>query len=87
MCYDAKWFAVDQLREAVEYLRSQPQTPHTGLIARTNTNAGRYKLSAEPMLLLDQILGKTPSEVWAAFDLEVDRWRTGLMRQSERMRP
>lgn len=78
MCYNAKYFAVDQLREAVEYLKTQPQTKFTGLQATTSTTAGTYKLLAQPILPLDQILGKTPREVWAAFDVELDRWRRDL---------
>lgn len=79
MCYYSREFAVDQLRPAVEYLKTQPQTEFTGLIARTLTDAGPYKLLAEPMLSLDQIIGKKPSEVWDLFDAGVDRWRAGLI--------
>jgi len=74
----SEFFEVGQLREAVEYLKLQPQTPFVGLVARTHTTAGRYKLMAEPMLSLDEILGKTPSEVWALFDAGVDRSRKSL---------
>jgi len=73
MCYQDKYFAVDQLREAVEYLKLQAQTGFTGLVARTNTTAGRYKLLAEPMLSFDQIIGKTSPEVWSLFDALSDR--------------
>ena len=83
MVYHDKYFPVDQLREAVEYLKTQPQSEHTGLVARTLTAAGTYKLLAEPMLSLGEITGKTPGEVWAAFDAGVDRWRAGLIRQGE----
>jgi hypothetical protein len=44
----------------------------SGLVARTNTTAGSYKLLAEPMLSLDQIIGKKPSEVWDLFDARVN---------------
>jgi len=86
MCYDAKDFPIDQMREAVEYLKTQRQTPYTGLQATTSTTAGSYKLLAQPILPLGQILGKTPGEVWDAFDAGVDRWRKSLMRATgERM--
>ena len=78
MVYHDKYFPIDQLREAVEYLKTQPQTEHTGLMARTLTTAGDYKLLAEPILPLDKILGMTPREVWAEFDAAVDRSRKSL---------
>jgi hypothetical protein len=88
MCYNAKYFAIDQMREAVEYLKTQPQTEFTGLQATTSTTAGPYKLLAQPILPLDQIIGKTPAEVWDAFDAGVDRWRKSLMiATGERLRP
>jgi len=73
MCYNARYFAIDQLREAVEYLKTHPQTEFTGLQATTNTTAGPYKLLAQPILPLDQILGKTPGEVWARSMLKLIR--------------
>jgi len=86
MCYHSREYRVDQMREAVEYLKTQPQTEFTGLQARTSTTAGPYKLQAEPRLPLDKILGKTPAQVWDMFDAEVDRWRKGLLNATgERM--
>jgi hypothetical protein len=79
MCYHSREFSVDQLREAVEYLKTQPQTEFTGLVAMTSTTAGPYKLLAQPMLSLDQVIGKKPSEVWALFDADVDRQRADLI--------
>jgi hypothetical protein len=45
----------------------------------TSTTAGPYKLLAQPMLSLDQVIGKKPSEVWALFDADVDRQRADLI--------
>ena len=73
MCYDRRFFRIDQLREAVEYLNLQPQTGFTGLVAETTVRAERFQLYAQPMLQLAAILGKTPREVWSRFDCDVDR--------------
>jgi hypothetical protein len=81
-----KYFDIDQLPDAIAYLRSQP-APDLRLIARTYTTVGRYRLCAEPALTLDWLVGKTPAEIWAAFDAEVDRWAAGLESRYARMRP
>jgi len=83
MCYDMRDFTVHELRPAVDYLRLQPQTGFTGLVARCHTSAGLYKLLAEPMLQLREILGKTPNQVWEMFDEGVDRWRKGLINRDQ----
>ena len=71
-----KYFGADQLHEAIAYLRNQSeQDPH--LIARTYTTVGRFRLCAGPTLTLDRMIGKTPADIWAAFDDEVDLWAAG----------
>lgn len=56
MCYDARDFGLDQMRDAVAYLSTVEQTPHVGLVAvGTVTKAGAFKLIPEPMLRLDEI--------------------------------
>lgn len=83
MCFDAKDYGVDQLRAAVEYLRTVEQTPHVGLAAiGTITPAGAYKIIPEPMLSLSEITGRTPVEVWDLFDRRTDEWIEGLLRRS-----
>ncbi len=73
MCFDRRFFSTDQLREAVECLKLQPQTGFTGLVAETHVRADRFQLYAQPMLQLAKIVGKTPLEVWFSFDCDVDR--------------
>ncbi len=83
MCYQARDFGTNQLRQAVEYLRIIEQTNHTGLAAiGVITPAGRYKLIREPMLNLLEITGRTPSEVWDIFDRKTYDWIDGLLRRS-----
>lgn len=85
MCYFSKEFHVDQIRDAVEYLKTEPMTEFTGLVAVTYYQSPnhRFKLEAKPMLNLNQILGKTPTEVWAMFDSDVDRQIRDLERRFE----
>ena len=33
----------------------------------------RFRLEAKPMLTLDQIIGRTPKELWELYDAEVTR--------------
>jgi len=82
MCYHAKDFGLNQLREAVEYLRTIEQTNHVGIAAiGTVAAAGRYKLIPEPMLKLSEIVGRTPTQVWDLFDQKTDEWIEGLLRR------
>lgn len=80
-------FATPELRVAVEYLKTMPRSRYVGLIAMTQTGCrwpdGRvmFRLNAQPMLLIDKILGKTPAETWALFDRDVDEQRKGLARR------
>ena len=71
MCYDRKHFPIDRMREAVEYLKSQPQTPFVGLVGETHVRDERFQLGATPMLHLDRLTGMTPKQVWDAFDVQV----------------
>ncbi|MGE3467987.1 MAG: hypothetical protein AB7J13_13780 [Pyrinomonadaceae bacterium] len=88
MCYEARWYGIDQLRSAVEYLRTVEQTPHVGLVAYAAVvPAGPFLLEPKPMLGLSKILGKTPAEVWEAFDADVDEQISGLLRRGVGVRP
>lgn len=75
MCRDRKHFAVNELREAVEYLKLQPESEFIGVQAEVTIKAGKFILGAAPMLKLRELLGKRPSEVWAMFDADVSRQR------------
>lgn len=82
MCIEHPKYRIDQMREAVEYLRGVPQTGYTGLVATTSVDVPpRFKLLAQPMLQLSDILGKTESQVWAMFDQAVDEQ---ILRSGER---
>lgn len=73
MCYEKREFPIHQLREAVEYLKTVPESKFTGLIAESSVRAGELRLRAQPMLGIDVIRGKTPAQVWAAFDQRVNQ--------------
>ena len=75
---EKKRFGVHELQDAIQYLRSQPEALDPRLIAKTKTTIGPYTLFAEPALALDQLNGKSPDEIWCAFDAEVDLWAAGL---------
>jgi len=86
-CLDPRGFGPGEMREAVEYLKTIPAGPNIGLVAVTETGCrwpdGRvmFRLDAKPMLTLDEISGKTPTEVWELFDHDVDEQRKGLARR------
>src|SRR5688572_24890084 len=84
-CLTPRVFHVNDLRKAVEYLRSilGADAPGTfvGLVAETHVSAGKFKLNARPQLSLSEIVGRTPAQVWAAFDAAVDKEREGLERR------
>jgi len=85
MCSDSRYFEIAELRVAVAYLRSVASsmeiTTRIGLAAIAETvEAGSFKLDPQPMLHLSDIEGKTPSEVWDAFDLRIDASIAGLTR-------
>lgn len=81
-CLTPRDFAVSDLRGAVDYLKTIAGTSkHIGLVAIGETvKAGRYLLDPTPMLTLKQISGKTPAEVWAAFDADLDEQLSRLGR-------
>lgn len=73
-CLERKRFRLDQMREAVEYLKKQqPQSEWVGLTAVTHYDSKEYtfRLGAKPMLTLDQIFGRTRKELWELYDTEV----------------
>ena len=71
---------MNQLREAVEHLKSIPDAKYVGLSAFAETvKAGAFLLGPQVFLKLDKIIGRTPTQVWAAFDAEVDRQMYGLV--------
>lgn len=72
MCVEGPYFKITEIREAVEYLKSVPQTGYTGLQATVDYKDDVIWLEAQPMLQLADIEGKTPAEVWAMFDAAID---------------
>ncbi|MFL6373818.1 MAG: hypothetical protein ACJ73D_04040 [Pyrinomonadaceae bacterium] len=82
-CLEVREYAVGEMRAAVGYLRTVPQTGFTGLVAVGETvDAGPFKLGPTPMLQLSEIVGRTPAEVWELFDQQIDRDREGLIRRA-----
>ncbi len=82
MCLHPRSFGPSQLRAAVEHLRTIPNpndSPFIGLSAETHVRAARFQLIAKPFLRLDQILGRTPREVWELFDSDVDAQRRNMV--------
>jgi len=71
MCYEKREYPIDRLHDAVEYLKTVPETKFTGLIAESSVRAGELRLRAQPMLGIDVIRGTTPAQVWASFDRKV----------------
>ena len=71
MCYHIKHFPTDQMREAVAYLKEQPQTPLVGLVGNAHIQDELFQLGAAPMLHLDRLTGMTPKQVWEVFDVQV----------------
>lgn len=61
------------LRAAVDQLRREDQTGFTSIIVEAPVQAGPYLLRAPVALYLKDVKGKTPADVWALADLEVDR--------------
>lgn len=78
MCFEGPRFRIDQMREAVDRLRLEPETPFIGLQASVTVRAGDLVLLAEPVLPLSRIEGRTPAEVWSIFDSLVDSERAKL---------
>ena len=77
-CNQTRYFSVDELPDAIAYLRSQSETQGAGLIATTHIKIGPYPISSELLLSLDEIQQKMPNEVWAAFDVKFDTWKAAL---------
>ena len=75
VCLDRKRFSLDQMREAVAYLKQQPQSEYVGLSATTHYQSEEFsfRLKAAPMITLKNIIGRTPKEIWEMFDTEVTR--------------
>lgn len=71
-------YPITEIRQAVEHLKTLKQAKGTGLEAQTSVRAGRYWLLARPLLKLNQIIGRTPREVWELFDADVDGQRESL---------
>lgn len=90
-CLEPRDFAVTELRAAVEYLRevvTQVSRPFVGVVADAGIlPAGMFKLDGKVMLTLDEIEGRTPAEVWAAFDAKLDDEIEYLTRRGEPSRP
>jgi hypothetical protein len=61
------------LRLAVEHLRTIEPAKYTGIMVEAPVKAGMFKLRAPGFLKLEQIVGRTPAEVWELFDQQVDQ--------------
>ena len=74
MCFHGRSFGVNHMREAVAYLKTQPQTAFTGLCATVSYKSEKYtfQLGTSPMVSLEQIAGKLEAEVWEMFDRKID---------------
>lgn len=88
--YQQRYFQIKEMRAAVEYLRTLPGADTAqlvGLGAETSTGGHwpdgtiMFKLLAKPFVRLPWIIGKTPVQVWAEFDRQVDEDRKGLVRR------
>lgn len=75
ICFESKRFRVDQMREAVEYLRKQPDREYMGLVAVTHykSKEPRFGLQARAFIHLKDLAGLTPNKVWKIFDAEVTK--------------
>ena len=84
-CLHSVEFGPGELRAAVECLRAipddRPDKSWIGLMAEVTVPAGRYVLRAQPFLKLNQIVGRTPREVWDIFDKKVDEGVESLVRR------
>lgn len=65
---NGKRFRTYEMRAAVAYLKRVANTKHVGLQAPITIRNERIWLYADPMITLDEIIGKTPRQVWAWFD-------------------
>jgi hypothetical protein len=86
-CGEPREYPPDQLRQAVDYLKTipdpRPEKKFVGLIAQASVRAGHYRLQAMAFLKLADIIGKTTAEVWERFDKIVDADRESLARKSK----
>jgi len=76
LCIEPKYFDPRDprsLRAAIEHLQSIPDAKGNFIVAETSVRSGHYKLRAMAALRLDQVKGKTSTEVWTLFDNDVDR--------------
>ncbi len=73
VCTERRKFRLDQMREAVAYLREQPESDYIGLSAITNYHSKEFgfRLKASPMITLKNITGRTPNQLWEMFDADV----------------
>jgi hypothetical protein len=83
-CFEPVFFKPHDIRAAVEHLKTIEQRKLTGLQAETSTTAGPYLLRAKVLISLDEIIGKTPEQVWAMFDEGVDADRASLITRDYR---
>jgi len=65
MVFYDKYCPVDQLHEAVQYIKTQPQTPFT--VREHDCRAVQAFNPTYPAL--STICGKMPAQVWNAFDV------------------
>ena len=75
------------LAQAVEHLRAIPDAKYVGLNVQVLVNAGRFNLDAPGFLKLDQIISRTPAQVWEALDAQIDRQIAYFERRDGRFNP
>lgn len=74
-CLEPKRFRVDQMREAVEYLKEAAGNGSHRLSAVTSykNEKPKFWLGAKPFIHLKDITGLTPNKIWKIFDVEARR--------------
>jgi hypothetical protein len=70
--WEERLFSVDQMRDAVELLRTAPDTTHSGLSAVAQVKHGELFVMAQPVIPYREIVGKTPKKLWAMLDERVE---------------
>lgn len=85
--FEPRKFAPNDLRGAVEHLKTLDQTGHVGILVEVDVKAGQFRLRAPAFLKLEQIVGKKPAEVWAILDAEIDRQIAYFERRDGRYSP
>lgn len=86
-CYKPKKFHPQDLRKAVEYLKTIEQGPLVGITVKSHVRAGRFRIDAPAFLKLDEIVGKRPSEAWELLDQQIDAQIAYFKRRAGAFKP